>query len=155
MRILGACLMAVLLAACSSGGTADPSTAPASPSASATVDCALAKTAIDDYRTAVADLATSVQAKDSMASVAAADAMLYALDQLMPVVQATGDSGLAFASQAWAAASLVKTTAANGTPLQETIPRLTEVFQDEGYRSGADAIEAYVADGCPTASPAP
>ena len=155
MRYLGACLLTVLLTACSGGGTSDPSTVPASPSASASVDCALARTAIDDYRTAVADLATSVQANDSMSSVAAADAMLYALDQLMPVVQAAGDSGLAFASQAWAAASLVKTTAANGTPLEQTIPRLTEAFQDQGYRSGADAVEAYVADGCPTASPAP
>ena len=155
MRTLAVCCAALLLAACSGGEQADPSTATASPSASATVDCVLAKTAIGDYRTAVEDLAVSVQANDSMSSVAAADAMLYALDQLMPAVEATGDPGLAFASQAWAVASLVKTTAANGTSLQQVVPRLTQAFQDDGYRSGAAAIEAFVTDGCPTASAAP
>ena len=149
MRLLAAGLIALLLTACSGGSTApSSSSAPAPSSSSASGDCAAARTAISDYTTAVQDLAVSVQANDSMSAVAAADGMLYALDQLMPAVKAVGDPGAAFAAQAWAVASLVKTSAANGSPVEQDLPRITEAFKADDYRTGAQAIESYVAGGC-------
>ena len=150
MRLLAAGLLALTLTACSGGGSAvsSSSSAPAPSSASASGDCAAASTAISDYKTAVQDLAVSVQANDSMSAIAAADGMLYALDQLMPTVKAVGDPGAAFAAQAWAVASLVKTSAANGSPVKQDLPRIAEAFKGNDYRAGAEAIESYVAGGC-------
>lgn len=150
MRLVIAGLLTLLVSGCSSGGAAAPSTsaAPTTSSASVAGDCDLARTAISDYSTAVGDLAVSVKTNDSMSAVAAADGMLYALDQLMPAVKAVGDPGAAFAAQAWAVASLVKTSAANGSPVEGNLPRITEAFKAEDYRAGAAAIESYVAGGC-------
>ena len=101
-----------------------------------------------DYGTAVADLARSVEANDSMAAIAASDAMLYAIDQLMPVVNAVGDPGRAFAAKAWAVATLVKGGVANGTTMQDLLPQLTEAFRDPAFSTGGGAIESYVDQRC-------
>lgn len=152
-----ACAASLLLAACSSpaGSVSVPSvSAPSAtlPSASApsatSVDCDLATNAMADYGTAVADLARSVEANDSMAAIAASDAMLYAIDQLMPVVNAVGDPGRAFAAKAWAVATLVKGGVANETTMQDLLPQLTEAFRDPAFSTGGGAIESYVDQRC-------
>ena len=160
-----ACAASLLLAACSSpaGSVSVPSvSAPSASVPSATfpsastpsapsvpsVDCDLVTNAMADYGTAVADLARSVEANDSMAAIAASDAMLYAIDQLMPVVNAVGDPGRAFAAKAWAVATLVKGGVANGTTMQDLLPQLTEAFRDPAFSTGGGAIESYVDQRC-------
>lgn len=106
-----------------------------------------------DYSTAVQDLARSLEANDSMSAVAASDAMLYALDQLMPAVTGAGGSAAGFAAQAWVVASLVKSTAAGGSPIRDAAPRIAEAFKATSYVDGAAALRGYVDAGCPASSP--
>ena len=118
-----------------------------------TVDCSLALTAMGDYGTAVVDLAKSVQANDSMSAVAAADAMVYAIDQLTPVINAAGTSAQEFAARARSVAFFVKSAAADGTTMQEALPEITEAFNDPAFDDGGEALQDYVDRGC--AIPAP
>ncbi|MFM9134182.1 MAG: hypothetical protein ACKOT0_01885 [bacterium] len=160
--LAGACAVSLLVAACSgpaepagAGSAASPaaSTSPAPASPAAPLDCGLATNAMADYGRAVSDLARSVEANDSMAAIAASDAMLYAIDQLMPVVNAVGDPGRAFAAKAWAVATLVKGGVANETTMQDLLPQLTEAFRDPAFSTGGGAIESYVDQRCASATP--
>ncbi|MFM7598760.1 MAG: hypothetical protein ACKO70_10400 [Actinomycetota bacterium] len=150
-RLLIAALAVVSMAVSACGSSPDTSatTPEASPSASAAVDCAITLNAMGDYGTAVLDLAASVQANDSMSAIAAADAMLYAIDQLMPAIQAVGEPAEEFAAHAWAVAALVKSSAANGTSMQEALPKITEAFKDPAFDTGGDALQGYVDTRCP------
>lgn len=154
-RLLIAALAVVSMAVSACGSSPDTSatTPEASPSASAAVDCAITLNAMGDYGTAVLDLAASVQANDSMSAVAAADAMLYAIGQLMPTIEAVGEPAQEFAAHAWAVAALVKSSAANGTSMQEALPKITEAFKDPAFDVGGDAVQRYVDGTCPSPSP--
>lgn len=139
------------IAGCSQGSTeqaASPSSAPAP-----TLDCPGARTAMDDYSTALSDLATSIEAGDAMSAVAAADAMSYALDQLeasLPDLPASGDS---FLSASRAVALTVKESAAQSPEMTGLLGQLTEAFADPAFADGGEAIDVYVDDVCPEASP--
>lgn len=143
---------AVLSLSACAASDASPTPSSATPQV-VTVDCGLAITAMSDYGTAVMDLATSVQANDSMSAVAAADAMGYAIDQLAPVINAAGVAAQGFATRAQAVAVLVKSAAAAGTPMQEALPAITEAFNDPAFDAGGEALQAYVDRGCPLPPP--
>ena len=104
---------------------------------------------MDDYGTGILDLAKSVDANDSMSAVAASDAMLYALDQLMPAIQQAGEPAQEFAAHAWAVAALVKGAVANGTTMQEALPQITAAFQDEAFETGGAVLQDFVEARCP------
>lgn len=154
-------LLPLALAACGGGGStassstsapaSDPTSASPSPSSTA-LDCTLTRTAMGDFSTAVEDLARGLGANDSMSAVAASDAMLYALDQLLPAVTAAGTAGAGFAAEAWAVASLVKTTAAAGTSIRDVAPKIAEAFKSTEYVDGAAAVRTAVDAKCPSAS---
>lgn len=147
---VGAVVVAMVLAACS-GGASAPDAAPSS-AASGDLDCTLSLNAMGDYGTAVVDLATSVQANDSMSAVAAADAMLYAIGQLMPAIEGAGEPAQEFAAHAWAVAALVKSAAAKGTSMQATLPKITEAFGDPAFDVGGEALQDFVDSRCPSAA---
>ena len=148
-------VIAVVLGAAGCSGAdatpASPTTSAASPVV--TLECGLVLTAMGDYGTAVVDLARSVQANDAMSAVAAADGMLYAIDQLAPVINAAGVAAQGFGTRAQAVAVLVKTAAAEGTSMQEALPAITEAFNDPAFDSGGQALQDYVDRGCPTPAP--
>lgn len=146
-QVAAAAALAIALCACS--GTADNSVAEPTADATDGIDCAVTLNAMGDYGTAVLDLAASVQANDSMSAIAAADAMLYAIGQLMPTIQAVGEPAEEFAAHAWAVAALVKSSAANGTSMQEALPKITEAFKDPAFDTGGDALQGYVDTRCP------
>ncbi|MFM8240710.1 MAG: hypothetical protein ACKOAW_10390 [Actinomycetota bacterium] len=146
-QVAAAAALAIALCACS--GTADNSVAEPTADATDGIDCAITLNAMGDYGTAVLDLAASLQANDSMSAIAAADAMLYAIGQLMPTIQAVGEPAEEFAAHAWAVAALVKSSAANGTSMQEALPKITEAFKDPAFDTGGDALQGYVDTRCP------
>ena len=161
MRRLVVVLVALPLAltACG-GGSATPSVSPtptsssAAPSPTSTdLDCTAVLTAISDYETGVANLAVSLKANDSMSAVAAADAMLYAVSQMMPMLTAAPDAVQGFAARAWAVAALVKSTVAAGTPVNQASAQVAKAFNEPEYVDGAKAIQDYVVKVCPSASP--
>ncbi|MFM8772534.1 MAG: hypothetical protein ACKOFP_01610 [Actinomycetota bacterium] len=146
-QVAAAAALAIALCACS--GSADSSVAEPTADATDGIDCAITLNAMGDYGTAVLDLAASVQANDSMSAIAAADAMLYAIGQLMPTIQAVGEPAEEFAAHAWAVAPRVKCAAANGPSLQEALPKITEAFKDPAFDTGGDALQGYVDTRCP------
>ncbi len=157
-RIASVLVVPLFLAACSASGGAAESTGITGPaatpsSAGGAVECPTALNAMADYGTAIGDLARSVEANDAMAAVAASDAMLYAIDQLMPVINEVGEPARAFAAEAWAVATLVKGAVANGTTMRELLPQLTEAFRDPAFATGGSAIESYVDQRCGSAAP--
>ena len=124
----------------------------AAPEPSATTDCGLARVAMDDYSTALTDLATSLEAGDAMSAVAAADAMSYALDQLetaLPELPATGE---AFLGASRSVALQVKQAAADSPDMPGLVGELTQAFADPAFAEGGDAIDAYVDQECPGTS---
>ena len=147
---VGAAAVVMVLTACSGGDGA--STAATTPVPSGAFDCTLSLNAMGDYGTAVVDLATSVQANDSMSAVAAADAMLYAIGQLMPAIEGAGEPAQEFAAHAWAVAALVKSAAAKGTSMQATLPKITEAYSDPAFDVGGDALQEFVDSRCPTSA---
>lgn len=121
----------------------------AAPEPSATTDCGLARVAMDDYSTALTDLATSLEAGDAMSAVAAADGMSYALDQLetaLPELPATGDAFLGASRQV---ALQVKQAVADSPDMPGLVGELTQAFADPAFAEGGDAIDAYVDGVCP------
>lgn len=140
---------ALAFALCACSGNTDRSVAEPTADATDRIDCAITLNAMGEYGTAVLDLAASVQANDSMSAIAAADAMLYAIGQLMPTIEAVGEPAEEFAAHAWAVAALIKSSAANGTSMQETLPKITEAFKDPAFDTGGDALQDYVDTRCP------
>lgn len=128
----------------------------AAPSSSVPIlDCALALTAMDDYSIALGDLATSIQAGDAMSAVAAADAMSYSLDQLESALPEVPAGGQEFLAASRAVALQVKQTAADSPQLTGLLADLTAAFADPAFAEGGGAIDEYVVQLCPAASPAP
>ena len=153
---------ALLVAGCAAGPVADStaSTAASAPSdgitpANSRLDCTATRTAMSDYATAVMDLAVSVQADDGMSAVAASDAILYAIDQLLPTLQSAPESTAAFGATGWAVASMVKTAVSKGTSVRDLAPQITEAYSDPDFMSASDAIEEYVDAQCPSPVPSP
>ncbi|MFZ8909897.1 MAG: hypothetical protein ACO20A_04475 [Candidatus Nanopelagicales bacterium] len=119
------------------------------------LDCVLALTAMDDYSIALGDLATSIQAGDAMSAVAAADAMSYSLDQLesaLPGIPAAGQDFLAASREV---TLQVKQSAADSPQLTGLLAELTTAFADPAFADGGGAIDEYVVQMCPGASPSP
>lgn len=117
------------------------------------VDCTLARTAMDDYSIALTDLATSLEAGDAMSAVAAADAMSYALDQLETALPGIPPGGDAFLEASRAVALKVKTSAAASSEMTGLVGELTQSFADPAFAEGGDTIDAYADEVCPEASP--
>jgi len=142
-------VVAVALAGCS---TPVEST---SVSAAPTVDCTLARTAMDDYSVALTDLATSLEAGDSMSAVAAADAMSYALDQLEGALPGIPAPGRGFLDASRAVALKVKQSAADSPAMSGLLGELTRSFEDPAFAEGGEAIDAYADEVCPEPSVSP
>ncbi len=140
-------LASIALVGCSqSSGEASPSPA---------IDCALAQTAMDDYSVALSDLATSLEAGDSMSAVAAADAMSYALDQLETSLPGIPEAGQGFLSASRAVALKVKQSAADSPQMTGLLGELTGAFADPAFADGGAAIDEYADRVCPKASSSP
>lgn len=143
-------MVAILGIAGCSQGTSEQA---ASSSAAPALDCTGARTAMDDYSTALGNLATSIEAGDAMSAVAAADAMSYALDQLeasLPELPASGD---AFLGASRAVALQVKESAAQSPEMSGLLGQLTSAFADPAFADGGEAIDTYVAQECPEPGP--
>jgi hypothetical protein len=146
------------VSACAVGLAISGCSAPdAAPDASPGIDCASAATAMDDYSTSLADLATSLEAGDSMSAVAAADGMSYALDQLETALPAMPEAGDAFLDASRGVALQVKQSVADSPSMTGLLAQLTQSFSDPAFAQGGDAIDTYVAQECPQATedPAP
>jgi hypothetical protein len=142
-------LAGLLTAGCSaSGGDAASTSAPAP-----ALDCAAAQFAMDDYSVALADLATSLEAGDAMSAVAAADAMSYSLDQLEVSLPGIPQEGQAFLTASRAVALQVKQSAADSPEMTGLLGELTAAFGDPAFAEGGAAIDAFVDQVCPGASP--
>lgn len=141
-----ATVLVLALAACG----ASPDAVPASSSGP---DCALARTAMDDYSVALEDLATSMEAGDAMSAVAAADGMSYALDQLEQALPGMPAEGATFVAASRAVAVKVKQAAADSPAMPGLLADLTSDFADPAFEQGGAAIDAYVDQACPPASP--
>jgi len=139
-------LLGIVLAAC----TSTPDAAPASSSGP---DCTLARTAMDDYSVALQDLATSMEAGDAMSAIAAADGMSYALDQLQEALPGMPAEGATFVAASRAVAVKVKQAAADSPAMSGLLADLTSDFADPAFEQGGAAIDAYVDQACPPASP--
>jgi hypothetical protein len=139
----------IALAGCGqSGGDA------ASSSASTPVlDCAAAQLAMDDYSVALTDLATSIEAGDAMSAVAAADAISYSLDQLEASLPELPQAGEPFLTASRGVALKVKELAAQSPEMTGLLGELTSAFGDPAFAQGGEAIDAYVDQVCPQASP--
>lgn len=129
-------------------------TAEAPPTSSGPVlDCVLALTAMDDYSIALGDLATSIQASDAMSAVAAADAMSYSLDQLESALPGMPAAGQDFVAASREVTLQVKQSAADSPRLTGLLADLTTAFADPAFADGGGAIDEYVVQVCPDASP--
>ena len=138
---------ALALAGCSTPVESNPST-----SSGPTIDCTLARTAMDDYSVALSDLATSLEAGDAMSAVAAADAMSYSLDQLEGALPGIPSPGRAFLDASRAVALKVKQSAADSPAMSGLLGELTADFSDPAFAEGGDAIDAYADQACPEPS---
>lgn len=153
MGVRAAAIGILLAATLGIAGCSQGSTEQAASSGAPVLDCALAQTAMDDYSIALRDLATSIEAGDAMSAVAAADAMSYALDQLeasLPEMPASGD---AFLDASRAVALQVKESAAQSPEMTGLLGELTTAFADPAFADGGEAIDTYVSEVCPEASP--
>lgn len=148
--VLIAAASLVAIAGCSS-----PEDATSSASPSPTIDCALTRTAMDDYSVALADLATSLEAGDAMSAVAAADAISYSLDQLEGALPGIPAAGQGFLGASRAVALQVKQSAANSPEMTGLLGELTTAFSDPAFAEGGDAIDAYADQVCPEPSGSP
>ena len=145
----GLIVAALLLAGCSQTSDGASSSSPAAP----VLDCAAAQLAMDDYSVALSDLATSLEAGDAMSAVAAADAMSYSLDQLEAALPDIPQAGEAFLSASRGVAVKVKQSAADSPEMTGLLGELTAVFGDPAFAEGGAAIDEYVVQVCPQASP--
>ena len=145
----GLIVAGLLLSACSQASDGAPSSSPAAP----VLDCAAAQLAMDDYSVALSDLATSLEAGDAMSAVAAADAMSYSLDQLEAGLPDIPQAGEAFLSASRGVAVQVKQSAADSPEMTGLLGELTAVFGDSAFAEGGAAIDEYVVQVCPQASP--
>jgi len=147
--VVAAC--ALLLGACgTSAGDTTSSSAP-----EPTLDCVRVQVAMDDYATALADLAASLQAGDAMSAIGAADAMSFSLDQLegsLPGIPAAGQN---FLDASRAVALRVKQSAAESPQLTGLLGDLTAAFADPAFAEGGEAMDEYAKRACPNASSAP
>ena len=150
MRVGAGPIVAVLLlAGCSQSSGGASSSSPAAP----VLDCAAAQLAMDDYSVALTDLATSLEASDAMSAVAAADAMSYSLDQLEAALPDIPEAGEPFLAASRSVALKVKQSAADSPEMTGLLGELTAVFGDPAFAQGGEAIDAYVDQVCPQASP--
>ena len=145
----GLIVAGLVLSACSQSSDGASSSSPAAP----VLDCAAAQLAMDDYSVALSDLATSLEAGDAMSAVAAADAMSYALDQLEAALPDIPPAGEAFLSASRGVALQVKQSAADSPEMTGLLGELTAVFGDPAFAEGGSAIDEYVVQVCPQASP--
>lgn len=143
-----AAVAVVALAGCSSSVESSP---PASPSP--TLNCAVARMAMDDYSVALRSLAESIESGDTMSAIGAADAMSFALDQLEGALPGIPSGGDAFLDASRAVALQVKQSAADSPGMEGLLGELTQSFADPAFAEGGDAIDAYADEVCPEASP--
>jgi hypothetical protein len=108
---------------------------------------------MDDYSVALTDLATSLEASDAMSAIAAADAMSYSLDQLEAALPDIPQAGEAFLSASRGVSLQVKQSAADSPEMTGLLGELTAVFGDPAFAEGGAAIDEYVVQVCPQASP--
>ena len=139
------------LAGCSSSSSPDSS----ADQGEAAVDCTAAQAAMDDYSVALGDLATSLEAGDSMSAIAAADAMSYALDQLESSLPGIPAAGQEFLTSSRSVVLRVKQSAADSPQMPGLLGELTAAFADPAFAEGGAAIDGYVAQVCPSESPSP
>ena len=130
---------ALVLSACGQAGGAD-----ADATSAPTLDCTLARTAMDDYSIALTDLATSLEAGDPMSAVAAADAISYALDQLESALPSIPAEGQAFLAGSREVALSVKQSVAESPQMTGLLGELTSAFADPAFAAGGEAIDGYV-----------
>ena len=141
--------MAVIgLAGCSSSVESSPSASP-----SPTLNCAVARMAMDDYSVALRSLAESLESGDAMSAIGAADAMSFALDQLQGALPGIPPGGDAFLDASRAVAVKVKQSAADSPGMEGLLGELTQSFADPAFAQGGEAIDAYADEVCPEASP--
>ena len=143
-----AAVAVVALAGCSSSVESSP---PASPSP--TLNCAVARMAMDDYSVALRSLAESLESGDSMSAIGAADAMSFALDQLEGALPGIPPGGDAFLDASRAVALQVKQSAADSPGMEGLLGELTQSFADPAFADGGEAIDAYADEVCPEPSP--
>ena len=146
--MLVASMAVAALAGCSSSVESSP---PASPSP--TLNCAVARMAMDDYSVALRSLAESLQSGDAMSAVGAADAMSFALDQLEGALPGIPPGGDAFLDASRAVALEVKQSAADSPGMEGLLGELTQSFADPAFADGGEAIDAYADEVCPEPSP--
>ena len=148
--MIGIGVVAILaLAGCSQGA----SETAISTSAAPVLDCPGARAAMDDYSTALRYLATSIEAGDAMSAVGASDTMTFALDQLEASLPELPESGDSFLDASRAVALQVKESVAQSPEMTGLLGELTSAFADPAFADGGGAIDAYVDDVCPEASP--
>ena len=146
--MVAASLAVIALAGCSSSTESAP---PASPSP--TLNCAVARMAMDDYSVALRSLAESLESGDSMSAIGAADAMSFALDQLEGALPGIPPGGDAFLDASRAVALQVKQSAADSPGMEGLLGELTQSFADPAFADGGEAIDAYADEVCPEPSP--
>ena len=146
--MLVASMAVAALAGCSSSVESSP---PASPSP--TLNCAVARMAMDDYSVALRSLAESLESGDAMSAIGAADAMSFALDQLEGALPGIPPGGDAFLDASRAVALEVKQSAADSPGMEGLLGELTQSFADPAFADGGEAIDAYADEVCPEPSP--
>ena len=142
-----ASLAVIALAGCSTPVESSPSASP-SPS----LNCAVARMAMDDYSVALRSLAESLESGDAMTAIGAADAMSFALDQLEEALPGIPPGGDAFLDASRAVALQVKQSAAESPGMEGLLGELTQSFADPAFAEGGEAIDAYADEVCPEAS---
>ena len=146
--MLVASMAVAALAGCSTPVESSPSASP-----SPTLNCAVARMAMDDYSVALRSLAESLQSGDAMTAVGAADAMSFALDQLEGALPGIPPGGDAFLDASRAVALQVKQSAADSPGMEGLLGELTQSFADPAFADGGEAIDAYADEVCPEPSP--
>lgn len=104
---------------------------------------------MEDYGTALVDMATGLEAQDPMSAVAGADALMYAVDQLLAAVPDAPEPAQVFGLKSKEVATQIKAGLADGKEISVIVEEASTAFGDAAFEVGGDAIDDYVDEACP------